>query len=132
MTLKNADRLSSVEAIKENFESRNYICNTQIATAVFLAYHLEKPILIEGPPGVGKTELQHIALAGHAAIAHALGAQQVGIGFYAIANQQAEFRAVDVGRWLLQACFRVHLLQQRAANFGLSRGRCRRHSSAPR
>ena len=57
MTLKNADRLSSVEAIKENFESRNYICNTQIATAVFLAYHLEKPILIEGPPGVGKTEL---------------------------------------------------------------------------
>jgi len=57
VALKNADRLSSVEAIKENFESHNYICNTQIATAVFLAYHLEKPILIEGPPGVGKTEL---------------------------------------------------------------------------
>ena len=57
MTLKNADRLSSVEAIKENFESRNYICNTQIATAVFLAYHLDKPILIEGPPGVCKPEL---------------------------------------------------------------------------
>ncbi len=57
MTLKNADRLSSVEDIKKNFEARNYICNTQIATAVFLAYHLEKPILIEGPPGVGKTEL---------------------------------------------------------------------------
>ena len=30
---------------------------TQIATAVYLAYHLRKPVLIEGPPGVGKTEL---------------------------------------------------------------------------
>ncbi|MDE0062176.1 MAG: MoxR family ATPase, partial [Gammaproteobacteria bacterium] len=34
-----------------------YICSDQIATAVYLAYHLRKPILIEGPPGVGKTEL---------------------------------------------------------------------------
>ncbi|MCB1646951.1 MAG: AAA family ATPase, partial [Pseudomonadales bacterium] len=57
MTLKNADKLASVEVIKDNFEQLHYICSTQIATAVFLAYHLEKPILIEGPPGVGKTEL---------------------------------------------------------------------------
>ena len=35
----------------------NYISNKQIATAVFLAYHLDKPVLIEGPQGVGKTEL---------------------------------------------------------------------------
>ncbi|MDB9879399.1 MoxR family ATPase [Pseudomonadales bacterium] len=57
MTLKNADKLASVEVIKHNFEQLNYICSLQIATAVFLAYHLGKPILIEGPPGVGKTEL---------------------------------------------------------------------------
>lgn len=57
MTIKNADKLASVDGIKDNFEALNYICNQQIATAVFLAYHLEKPILIEGPPGVGKTEL---------------------------------------------------------------------------
>ena len=57
MTLKNGDKLASVEVIKSNFEQLNYICSLQIATAVFLAYHLEKPILIEGPPGVGKTEL---------------------------------------------------------------------------
>ena len=55
MTIKNEDLLSSVEHIQENFEKLGYICNIQIATAVFLAYHLEKPILIEGPPGVGKT-----------------------------------------------------------------------------
>ena len=57
MTLKNADKLASVEVIQHNFKQRNYICSLQIATAVFLAYHLGKPILIEGPPGVGKTEL---------------------------------------------------------------------------
>ena len=61
MTIKNEDRLASVEAIQDNFEAMDYICNKQIATAVYLAYHLEKPILIEGPPGVGKTELAKTA-----------------------------------------------------------------------
>lgn len=57
MTINNSEKLENVDVIQNNFESLNYICNQQIATAVFLAYHLEKPILIEGPPGVGKTEL---------------------------------------------------------------------------
>lgn len=57
MSIKNESKLANVDVIQRNFEALNYICNPQIATAVFLAYHLEKPILIEGPPGVGKTEL---------------------------------------------------------------------------
>lgn len=57
MSLKNEAKLANVEVIRENFEELHYVCNPQIATAVFLAYHLEKPVLIEGPPGVGKTEL---------------------------------------------------------------------------
>ncbi|HTO58297.1 MAG TPA: MoxR family ATPase, partial [Pseudomonadales bacterium] len=48
---------ASVESIKNTFEQNRYICSNQIATAVYLAYHLKKPVLIEGPPGVGKTEL---------------------------------------------------------------------------
>ena len=48
---------ASVEVIKAAFEEHRYICSDQIATAVYLAFHLRKPILIEGPPGVGKTEL---------------------------------------------------------------------------
>ena len=47
----------SVATIRDNLEAHRYICSDQIATAVYLAHHLRKPILIEGPPGVGKTEL---------------------------------------------------------------------------
>jgi MoxR-like ATPase len=48
---------ATVESLKTELEAHRYICSDQIATAVYLAYHLRKPILIEGPPGVGKTEL---------------------------------------------------------------------------
>ncbi len=47
----------TVGALKDHLEEHRYICSDQIATAVYLSYHLRKPILIEGPPGVGKTEL---------------------------------------------------------------------------
>lgn len=50
-------QLESVERIEQGFESFGYICSRKIATAVFLAFQLRKPILVEGPPGVGKTEL---------------------------------------------------------------------------
>ena len=48
---------ASVDSIRKTFEQHRYICSNQIATAVYLAFHLKKPVLIEGPPGVGKTEL---------------------------------------------------------------------------
>ena len=57
LTLERDEHLASIESIQSGLESLNYISNHQIATAVFLAYQLDKPVLIEGPPGVGKTEL---------------------------------------------------------------------------
>lgn len=51
------DRLNSVETIVDGLGEVNYICSQQIATAVYIATHLEKPILVEGSAGVGKTEL---------------------------------------------------------------------------
>ncbi|MEJ6671405.1 MAG: MoxR family ATPase [Pseudomonadales bacterium] len=57
MTLERDEHLATIEAIHSGLAGLNYISNKQIATAVFLAYHLDKPVLIEGPPGVGKTEL---------------------------------------------------------------------------
>ena len=61
MAIKNEAKLANVQVIQDNFESLSYIPSLEIATAVFLAYHLEKPVLIEGPPGVGKTELAKTA-----------------------------------------------------------------------
>ena len=49
--------VSEIEAVRKGFETRGYICNAHIATSIFLAEKLQKPLLVEGPPGVGKTEL---------------------------------------------------------------------------
>ena len=48
---------ASIEAVETSLASAGYIASRQIATAVFLAQRIEKPILVEGPAGVGKTEL---------------------------------------------------------------------------
>ena len=47
----------TVEGIQSGFEKTGYICNKSIAMSIFLACRLNKPVLVEGPPGVGKTEL---------------------------------------------------------------------------
>jgi len=49
--------LSTVDQVRKTLEAGGYIADEVIATAVFLAASMEKPILIEGPPGVGKTSL---------------------------------------------------------------------------
>ena len=48
---------SAIEALMAGYEKLGYVSDEQIATALFLAQKLEKPLLVEGPPGVGKTEL---------------------------------------------------------------------------
>ncbi len=50
-------RMADIPTVKSGFEQHRYICNDRIATTVYLAHHLQKPVLVEGPPGVGKTEL---------------------------------------------------------------------------
>lgn len=52
-----ADLLNSIDRIVQGFAHEGYICKRNIATAVYLAHHLGKPVLVEGPAGVGKTEL---------------------------------------------------------------------------
>ena len=47
----------AIDAIQSGYEQLGYVSDEQIATALFLAQTLEKPLLVEGPTGVGKTEL---------------------------------------------------------------------------
>jgi len=63
MQREHARKFASRENILQGLEEVGYICTSQIATTLFLACHLEKPILVEGPAGVGKTELAKAAAA---------------------------------------------------------------------
>ncbi|WP_027944885.1 AAA family ATPase [Amycolatopsis taiwanensis] len=47
----------SVDEVVERLAGAGYLASTSIATTVFLADRLGKPVLVEGPAGVGKTEL---------------------------------------------------------------------------
>src|SRR6201988_183627 len=47
----------SVEEVQQRFKDARYIANRRISTVVFLAARMGRPVLIEGPAGVGKTEL---------------------------------------------------------------------------
>lgn len=49
--------IKSVEDVAALLESQGYISSTEISTIVYLAINMKRPILVEGPAGVGKTEL---------------------------------------------------------------------------
>jgi MoxR-like ATPase len=65
----------SIEAIQDDFRGRNYITDRSLATAVFLALELGRPLLLEGEAGVGKTELAKV-------LAASLGARLIRLQCY--------------------------------------------------
>ena len=50
----------SIKDIDKSLLNENYVSNNEISTTLFLSFLLGKPMLIEGPPGVGKTELAKV------------------------------------------------------------------------
>ena len=52
-----AHALQSVQEAADRLRGAGYLASPEIAASAFLADRLEKPILVEGPAGVGKTEL---------------------------------------------------------------------------
>jgi MoxR-like ATPase len=52
-----ADSFASVDALVQGLAGVGYIASRRIATALYMSVHLQKPILVEGVAGVGKTEL---------------------------------------------------------------------------
>jgi len=65
----------SIENVAKALSGQGYLAGRRTATAVYLAWHLQKPLLVEGPAGVGKTALA-------AACAGAMGTDLVRLQCY--------------------------------------------------
>jgi len=48
---------ASIDELINALQKAGYYADRRLATAVFLALRLKRPLLLEGEPGVGKTEL---------------------------------------------------------------------------
>ena len=55
--------IDAVRQIQERLEGQHYVTDRAIATTVYLAMELKKPVLIEGQAGVGKTEIAKVLAA---------------------------------------------------------------------
>ncbi|MDQ6659491.1 MAG: MoxR family ATPase [Chloroflexota bacterium] len=51
---------TSIDDLQSGLAEQKYVCNRKLATVLFLAIQLHKPVLVEGPAGVGKTELAKV------------------------------------------------------------------------
>ncbi len=54
---------SDIGDVRDRLAAQGYIAGPEIATVLFLAQQLDKPVLVEGPAGVGKTDLGKVAAA---------------------------------------------------------------------
>lgn len=52
-----ATHFDSIESVVEELATADYVADRALATVLFLSHRLEKPLLLEGEPGVGKTEV---------------------------------------------------------------------------
>jgi MoxR-like ATPase len=73
--LPGADLPQSIDATVELLLARDYVADRPLATAVFLALRLQRPLFLEGEPGTGKTEIAKV-------LAAALGAELIRLQCY--------------------------------------------------
>lgn len=89
-----SNTLSSIDATLATLKAQNYIASEEIASAVFLACQLGKPLLVEGPPGVGKTELAK-------ALAQSLSAELIRLQCYEGLDESKALYEWKYGKQLL-------------------------------
>jgi MoxR-like ATPase len=92
-------QFASVADVKERLGGAGYLTDDAIATTVFLADRLGKPLLIEGPAGVGKTELAK-------SVATAVGAELIRLQCY---------EGLDEARALYEWNYKKQLLRIQAS-----------------
>jgi MoxR-like ATPase len=91
---------ASVDDVTERLSAAGYLTDEAIATTVFLADRLGKPLLVEGPAGVGKTELAK-------AVAQATGSELIRLQCY---------EGLDEARALYEWNYKKQLLRIQAAS----------------
>ena len=96
---------SSIEELQERLADCQYIVDRSVATTVFLALKLEKPIFVEGPAGVGKTELAN-------SLARATGSTLIRLQCYAGLDESQALYEWDYPRQLLR--LHIDALQNRS------------------
>ncbi|HSO01481.1 MAG TPA: MoxR family ATPase [Gaiellaceae bacterium] len=92
-------QFASVADVTERLSAAGYLTDDAIATTVFLADRLGKPLLVEGPAGVGKTELAK-------AIAEATGSELIRLQCY---------EGLDEARALYEWNYKKQLLRIQAS-----------------
>jgi MoxR-like ATPase len=55
--MQDQEKFSSIDNVRGQLMEHRYITDESLATVIYLSYHLNKPIFLEGEPGVGKTEI---------------------------------------------------------------------------
>ncbi|MCX6386738.1 MAG: MoxR family ATPase [Solirubrobacterales bacterium] len=95
-------RFPSIEAVEEALRSDNYLPDRGLATAIFLALTMGRPLLLEGEPGVGKTEVAK-------ALARLTGTELIRLQCY---------EGIDAGQALYEWDYSRQLLYARALQEG--------------
>src|SRR5436189_2437243 len=85
---------ATIDEVLDRFAKLQYITGRTIATVVYLAAAMKKPILVEGPAGVGKTELAKV-------LAGALGQELIRLQCYEGLDEAKALYEWEYGKQLL-------------------------------
>jgi MoxR-like ATPase len=99
---------SSIDATTELLATRDYVADRQLATAVFLALKLQRPLFVEGEPGTGKTEIAKV-------LAAALDAELIRLQCYEGLDIHSAAYEWNVARQLIEIRLAEHSGQSREA-----------------
>lgn len=101
--------MDTIEAVVEALGARGYVADRALATATFLALRLERPLLLEGEAGVGKTELAR-------SLADALGSPLIRLQCYEGLDVSTAVYEWNYPRQMLE----IRLLETRTAGTGVT------------